>query len=382
MSPKAALDPDRNLYKRGDIYQCRYVLNGREERSSLRTTDVRQAREARDALLKAADNAREGIAPDVVYIWQDAVGSFVSEMLDPGRVYSKTTARRYAVSLRQLSPVLEGQPLSEITTRTVLDYAFSRTTEGVSVSTIKNDLTAWSMVMSHAELKKMVPENPLRRCGRKWLGQDAEVVNPPTDAEVAAMVIEVATWSPEMSNLMIWLRETGMRLLEALLIEVSDVHPDGKSATLTRGVKNNRKSGKKTRTIQIGRAAEMLHRLPKRGRLFPGLHTDSTVVSTRYGQWKRQRQQREVLAAAEQGRKAELLRMFRLHDLRHAFAIATVIDSPRRIYDLEKHLGHSSIKTTELYIRLLKREGHRAGARDASLHGSLPAKPRRLTRAA
>jgi hypothetical protein len=38
----------------------------------------------------------------------------------------------------------------------------------------------------------------------------------------------------------------------------------------------------------------MLAEMPDKGRLFAELHVDSAVVSTRYGQWKRQKQGREI----------------------------------------------------------------------------------------
>ena len=40
---------------------------------------------------------------------------------------------------------------------------------------------------------------------------------------------------------------------------------------------------------------------------------------------------------------------FRLHDLRHAYAIAE-IRTGRDIYDLSRHMGHSSVKVTEGYL--------------------------------
>jgi integrase len=50
---------------------------------------------------------------------------------------------------------------------------------------------------------------------------------------------------------------------------------------------------------------------------------------------------------------------FRIHDLRHAYAIAE-IRADRDIYDLSHHLGHSSVKVTEIYL------GYRAGGRSVS----------------
>ncbi len=158
-----------------------------------------------------------------------------------------------------------------------------------------------------------------------FVGTTADDLNPPTDEQSQALIEEVTVWNADMALLFRFLRETGMRLAEALHLHAEDIHPDGLRATLVRVVKRN-KDGLKTRTINLGRAAELLDGLPKRGRLFARLHTDSAVVSTRYGQWRRQRQGREERSAADEGREAENLQKFRIHDFRHAFAIAGLID--------------------------------------------------------
>ena len=108
------------------------------------------------------------------------------------------------------------------------------------------------------------------------------------------LIGEVAAWFGNMAELIRRLRETGLRLGEALAIERGDIHPDGRHATLRRRVKRNGQ-GLKTRTGDLGRAADML---PAWGRLFANLSPDSTVVSTRYGPWCRQRQGRERREAA------------------------------------------------------------------------------------
>jgi integrase len=159
---------------------------------------------------------------------------------------------------------------------------------------------------------------------------------------------------------------------EALAIDRRDVHPDGKQATLRRGVKRNA-DRLKTRTINLGRAADMLARLPARGRLFSNLPADSAVVSTRYGQWCGQRQRREDREALAEGRPPVSLERYRLHDLRHSFAIASLIDDPTCIYRLMEQLGHSSVKTTEIYTRFLRGDGaQRRYGRDRKRFGSLP----------
>src|SRR4051794_38949990 len=163
-----------------------------------------------------------------------------------------------------------------------------------------------------------------------------------------------------------------MRLAEALNIRREDIHKGGPHATLRHGVKCN-KSGLKTRTIHLGRAPAMLDTMPQHDRLFARLSTDSAIVSTRYGQWRRQRQGRENRAAEAEGWKPVALLVFRLHDLRHAYAIVSLVDDPTCIYRLSVHLGHTSVKTTEIYTRFLKGEGaQRQNTRDPALFGSLP----------
>jgi integrase len=173
---------------------------------------------------------------------------------------------------------------------------------------------------------------------------------------------------------MLWLRETGMRLGEILNLRVSDIHPCGTKATLRQGVKRNRGAdgGPMTRTINLGRATTLLPEVSAKGRLFAGLPTDSAVVSTRYGQWRRQRQGRENRTAAAAGREPSALQTYRLHDLRHAFAVASLVDDPDSIYRLSEHLGHTLVSTTEIYTGHLRRDGAMwRYSRDRKLFGSL-----------
>ncbi|MGG5823428.1 tyrosine-type recombinase/integrase [Falsiroseomonas sp. HW251] len=368
-------DPDRNLYRRGETWWCRYVLGGAEQRVSLRTSDVKAARRARDRLLKDAATHRDGRGPAPVRTWEDAVEGYlaVQETLVRSNTLAAKTARRYETSLVQISEALEGTPLGDITTATVLDFVMARREDECASSTIHNDLTAWSRVLGYAVANNWIDVNPVRSFERKiFIGRDADMLDPPEDAAVQTLIEEVATWSTDMADLVRWLRETGMRLGEALAIDRQDIHPDKRHATLRRGVKRNA-HGLKTRTIDLGRAADMLDRLPGKGRLFANLSADSAVVSTRYGQWCRQRQGREDREAYAEGRPPVQLARYRLHDQRHAFAIASLIDDPTCIYRLMEQLGHSSVKTTEIYTRFLRGEGaQRRYGRDRTRFGSLP----------
>ena len=83
-------------------------------------------------------------------------------------------------------------------------------------------------MLVEAKLARRVTDNPARAFDRRaFLGQDRDALNPPSDVEVAEMVEAVRAWRPEMALLMTWLRETGMRLAEALHLRAEDVHPGG-----------------------------------------------------------------------------------------------------------------------------------------------------------
>jgi integrase/recombinase XerD len=382
---KPVADPrDHHLILRGKTFWCVRIVSGKKLSTSLRTDDVAKARAERDRLIEEASDIRAGREPPapapavIEHLWEHAVEGYLR--YEEGKSKSGgalKTARRYEVSLIQISEALAGTKLSDITSDTVLDFVIARREDDKAASTIKNDLTAWGHVMKFANVRKWCADNPIASFDRKhWIGSDADNLNPPEDVAVNDLVESISTWSTDMADLVVWLRETGMRLSEALHIERRDVHPCGTFATLRRGVKRN-KRGDRVRTIDLGRAAVMLPRMPKEGRLFAGLNIDSAVTSTRYGQWHRQRQGRENREAEASGRVPMQLLRFRLHDLRHSFAIASMLDDKQGIYRLQQHLGHSSISVTEGYLRFLDGEGaQRRYGRRKDLFGSLP--PERL----
>jgi integrase/recombinase XerD len=62
---------------------------------------------------------------------------------------------------------------------------------------------------------------------------------------------------------------------------------------------------------------------------------------------------------AQPGQEQPLpFRGFRFHDLRHRHAVDW-LKAGRSIYDLQKRLGHSSVKTTEMYCAYLTSEEER-----------------------
>jgi len=143
------------------------------------------------------------------------------------------------------------------------------------------------------------------------------------------------------------LDQTGMREAEAVTLESEQVNWPAKTITLIR-TKTNRP---RTLTFQTkgGDAGRVLADLTTvTGPLFcssRGQPYSLGSFSSGVGQIMRSLGKREQDAG-------RLFRRFRVHDLRHGFAIRALREG-MGIYELSRHLGHTSVKTTEIYLNHL-----------------------------
>jgi integrase/recombinase XerD len=140
---------------RGDTLWGRIYINGREIRRSLQTSDSKIAAQRRRAAQerviadKLGDATRDFV--EVVEAWSQ----WITRQVGLG------TSRRYACSLDQLQPHLDGRTLSAIDGRLVSEIAQARASAGVSNATIKRDLVALSSVMNFAIDQGWCDDNPV-----------------------------------------------------------------------------------------------------------------------------------------------------------------------------------------------------------------------------
>lgn len=162
----------------------------------------------------------------------------------------------------------------------------------------------------------------------------------PTAAEIERYCASV---KPMWAALIRFLAATGMREAEAVGLTRSQIASDGTSITLTRT------KGRRARVVPLcQKAGVILGGIPR--------HIKSQHVFWHDdGQPFRNVASRHIqicnrINAAEEkaGKGAEPL-SFRLHDLRHLFAVNYLRDGGS-IYDLRLILGHSSVKVTEMYL--------------------------------
>lgn len=319
-----------HIYKRGGVYWGRIRLAGNEQARSLRTRDRAEAR----ARLKAWHDevTRVHVSGVTRMTWLDAVTRYTTDVLKDA--VRPATAARYKVSFRAMDEHLGALYVDQITRAILSTMATNRRAHGASNATINRDLTAISQVIGSAIEWGAAETNPAKDFNRRLLTKERrEPITPPTTDQVDAVVAK----APAMFGAMIrFLRLVGCRQEEAASLEWHQV--DLRAATCHFP---KTKTGR-PRTITLSPpAVDLLKSLPRyikpKAVFWHGSGKRFLNVASRF---------KQIAAAAGQ--------KFRCHDLRHGYAISE-LQAGRDIYDLSRHLGHASVKTTEIYL------GHVAG---------------------
>lgn len=289
---------------------------------------------------------------DAGYRFKDAVIRWATEVL-PSSV-KPSVARRYLTSVAALDGTFGSLKLSDISTQTIALYVSSRSGK-VTNATIRRDLTALSRLLSACTAWGWITENPAKQFDRSIAKEQRRVLHVPGPDEIEAVLNEAP---PNIVPILRLLLETGAREQEIVSLEWSQVDALRRQITLIR-TKTSRprvlnwetpggNAGRILEGLERGATEAMLRpgRQAKEGLLFPsgqgGAYTSFPSV---YGNLMR----RMAAKAESEGRP---FNRFRVHDLRHRFAI-TWLKNGGDIYRLSRHLGHLSVKTTEVYLAYL-----------------------------
>lgn len=326
-----------NTYWRGDTLWARFVVRGENVRESLRTSDPKVARRRVTAMMEAAKAARH--FGEIERPWEIAVAEWAGHIASH---IGPKTAARYASSLGMVLPYLTGVPIHAITRQEIDTYIAARKKAGTSNATIRRDLTAVSSVLEFAIDRQWREGNPALDRSKR-LKERRDPITLPTSESLAFLLTRC---EPHWIALINAARFTGCRLDELRNLEHRDYSPDTATLTIRQG------KGNKRRTIDlIPEAVAALSSMPvskATPRLF---HIDGKGlgdISSGFRSKVRWAQNASQKAGAEFAR-------FRFHDLRHLFAVEA-LQRGMSIYDLQQHLGHVSIKTTEEYLSFLTPE--------------------------
>ncbi|MCX5620114.1 tyrosine-type recombinase/integrase [Bombella pollinis] len=319
----------KNLYqkKAGGNYYARIQINGQDVRRSLHTTDRRVALQRLRTIVEEAQGIRAGEVPDTVHQWEDAVARWADLQfgdLRPG------TQKRYRTSLRQLHDHFSGRDVRMITSATVNDYTVARRRQGVSGATIRRDLMVAGRVMRVAKRAGWIDSNPVPD-EMEEIKERREPIKP---VSMRAMAAVIRKCSPGFRELVRFLARTGCRQEEAASLEWDQLDFTGSSVTCT----FFRTKTRSPRVITLThRCASELWRIRRQGP-FVFVSREGDRYKNVTGQFRRTVQRAGL---DERSR-------FRCHDLRHTYAIKA-LQAGTPIYDVARQLGHSSVKTTEMY---------------------------------
>ncbi|MDP1876897.1 MAG: site-specific integrase [Actinomycetota bacterium] len=211
-----------------------------------------------------------------------------------------------------------------------------RVSETLAARTVRNVYDVLNRVLAAAVDDRVIAVSPARRITLPAV-EDSEVV-PPTAADVAALAAAVA---PRYRALVVLLAGSGVRIGEALGLEVSDVDFLRRTARVERqrlqsNVVGPTKTAKSTRTVPLGQVvvnelAAHLAEYPSDGQLF----TTELGTPLTYRQWKLVWEP----ARLETGVRAKT------HDLRH-FTASALISGGASVKQVQTVLGHSSAAIT------------------------------------
>lgn len=340
--------PPKNTYWRGSVLWCRFTVNGRPHRESLRTGDPAVAKRRLAALIEAAQGAARFGEETVT--WEAAVAAWADEI---AAQVSPRTSSRYATSLEQVRPAFSGKPVRAIGRTEIDHYIAARKKGGVSIATIRRDLTAVASVLAYAEDREWREGNPARDRAAK-LTERRDPISLPDSASVAFVL---ARCSPDEAAVIRAARLSGARLDELRQLNRGDFNAADRSLHIGRG------KGNKRRVVALCQeAVDLFASLPA------SLSTKALlpVDGRRFGDFSSTFRSKVTWAQKAAQREGRGFTPFRFHDLRHLFAVESLLIRKRGLYDLQQDMGHSTIKTTELYLQFLtagqSREAKQAAA--------------------
>ena len=321
-------------YWRGNTIWGRTQVGGREVRWSLQTDNPRLA----------AQRRRAGKDRAIAEAIGDAKHSFV-EVLEAWAVWiskqvSPNTVKRYACSMDQLGPYLDGKSLADVDAKLIGDIIRARSAAGASNATVKRDLVALSSVLNFSIDQGWREDNPALPKMRR-LKERRDPIVLPQRGHIEMVIQRCPGMIADMVRVAI---ATGAR--EDELLKARRDHIDRGHRQMTIVGKGN-----KVRVIELGPFGgyELITKLAafpgapwlfwhSVGETYKNFASQFSAIVDRTATW-----------AADNGVE---FRPFTFHHLRHWHAVHW-LKAGRSIYDLQRRLGHTSIKTTEMYCAYL-----------------------------
>ena len=264
----------------------------------------------------------------------------------------EATINRYLVSIKQLRPWLDDKNVQQIDNDLIRVIVRDRAKLGATNATIRRDLTALASVLDCAIDEGWIEENPAHSYDRRRLKEKRDPIVLPDEESIAAIL----ALNTRFVSMAAFARETGMREEEIASLRHSQVDRTRMAISLTRT------KGRRAREVPLTtKALEIIDQQP------PFLRSPYVFWRGAGERFKNVSSQffATVRRLAQKRAQANLpFRRFRFHDLRHLYAVQSLREGKVSLYELQQILGHSSVKTTELYLDYLTPD-----EKQAAIHG-------------
>lgn len=325
------------LYRRGKIYWARAQRDGREQRRSLKTADRSIAAKRLRQWLDALDATAWGDKPRRPF--DEASEKFIREHLT---TIKPSSARRYGVSLKNLTGHFGNMTLDQITGATLSDFETKRRADGVTAGTIRRDLACLSSLMASAAEWEWLDANPvpsyLRRRAKRGLKEAPPRTRYLSESEEVRLLEHA---SPAVRDAITLAIETGLRADELFGLQWHQIDfARGIIATTTRT-----KSGRPRHVPLTKRSRTILGTVARR------LDTPYVLVNPDTGE-----RYVHMLKGLYAARRRSGIALLNWHDLRRTAGCRWLQRDGKTMAEVSMLLGHSSIAVTETRYAFLDGE--------------------------
>lgn len=317
------------IYQRGKTYWARAQRDNREYRFSLRTNDRRVAEKRLRQWLNDMDAVAWGDKPPRP--WPAVVERFIKEHFPTIRPQS---GRRYAVSLKNLSRVMDGKNIQQVSTALLSEFETKRRTGGAAAPTIRRDLACLSCVLSYCEEWEWIEDGAnivpayMRRRRRKGLREAPGRTRYLTEAEEAAIV---SLASEPCRTAIVVAIATGLRQQELMKLRWEQI--DFRGGTIRLGTETKSKRERFAPLAQ--ESAQLLQKRPRHIRSpFVFCHDDGKPYLT---------MRRPFETAARRAGIEDVI----WHDLRRTAGCRWLQRDGRTMEEVSAMLGHATVTITQ-----------------------------------
>ena len=334
-------------------YYAKYKVGGKWKRASLKTAEKKLANKH----LKEFQDIEENNVLERIRTNPITLGEFIPQHLEDTEVSNKPSwykQKKFYFDKYILPFFGEDILLKDITTGDLTRYRNMRR-KTVSARSANLEVTVIKTMLNKAKEWGLMPPN-YSVPNIKKLKEHKKQPRFLSNQEIETLLEASKNQSQEMYCYCMLMIYAGLRSGEALALRSVDVRLEGRGSIMITPYKHHDENTGKT--IVWSPKSHERRSIPLISRLYEYLQTrikdieDSTFFVTGNGQYSAYRISRLFLPMVrEAGFPLEGENKVSAHTCRHTFASHLVMNGVS-LYDVSKMLGHSTIKTTEIYAHL------------------------------